>query len=77
MPMTKEQILTEVLTLKPEERESLAEQIWLSVEGANEAEIDAAWAEEIECRIDALESGKIEAVPAEQTLQRLAEKYRR
>lgn len=50
--MTREQILSEAMSLAPEERELLAEELWLSIDGTTRDEVEQAWAAEIRRRID-------------------------
>lgn len=52
-------------SLSPEERVRLAEELFSSVQGADE-DVDAAWAEEIKRRLDEVESGTAELIPAEE-----------
>jgi len=57
-------ILQEALSLPPEERLAVAEQLLSSLVSADQRRIQALWAEEAEDRVDAFESGKISSVPA-------------
>jgi len=61
-----EQILREVLNLAPTERVELVERILASFEFPARKDIDAAWAQEVEDRIDAFERGEIGSSPASQ-----------
>ena len=51
--------------LPPEERIRLAEELLSSVQESDE-EIEAAWAEEIERRLEEVESGTAKLIPAEE-----------
>lgn len=51
--------------LPPEERVRLAEELISSVQDSNE-EIEAAWAEEIERRLEEVENGTAKLIPAEE-----------
>jgi putative addiction module component (TIGR02574 family) len=51
--------------LPPEERIRLAEELLSSVQDSDE-EIEAAWAEEIERRLEEVESGTAKLIPAEE-----------
>lgn len=57
-------ILREALDLSPTDRAELVEQILASFEFPARKDIDAAWAQEVEDRIDAYEGGKINSSPA-------------
>ena len=40
-------------------------------------DIDEAWSEEVERRIDEVESGKVELIPGEEVFARMRERYKR
>jgi putative addiction module component (TIGR02574 family) len=40
-------------------------------------EIDEAWSEEVERRIDEVESGKVKTIPLEEVRERFRERYRK
>jgi putative addiction module component (TIGR02574 family) len=61
-----EQILREALSLPPMDRAELVERILASFEFPARKDIDAAWAREVEDRIDAFERGEIGSSPASQ-----------
>jgi len=63
MGKNESKILTEALTLPPESRAKLAEQLLASLDGPDQATIDAAWAQEVEKSIDAFDGGKTSAHP--------------
>ncbi len=66
-----EQILREVLNLPPMERAELVERILASFEFPARKDIDAAWAQEAEDRIDAFERGEIGSSPASQVFKEI------
>jgi putative addiction module component (TIGR02574 family) len=51
--------------LPPEERIRLAEELLSSVQDSDE-EVEAAWAEEIERRLEEVENGTAKLIPAEE-----------
>ena len=59
---------TEALKLEPEERVRLANRLIASV--LDEAEIEEAWAAEVEARVSAIESGRADLVPAADAIER-------
>ena len=59
-----QQILKEALSLSPVERAELVEQIMASFSFPARKEIDAAWAQEVEDRLDAYDAGNIGTTPA-------------
>lgn len=76
MPMTKEQILTEAMALDPKEREALAEQLLLTVDG-DRAAIEAAWVEECKLRMEAVDRGELPVVPGDQAMRELRDRLRK
>lgn len=40
-------------------------------------DIDEAWSEEVERRIDEVESGKVELIPGEEVFARMRERYKK
>jgi putative addiction module component (TIGR02574 family) len=77
MALTKEQILAEAMSLPPDERSHVAEELWLSVDEATKEEIDAAWLAEIRRRVAAVDSGAMKTIPAEELLAELRAKHQR
>jgi putative addiction module component (TIGR02574 family) len=66
MARTLDDIRDEVLALEVEERGAVADAIWESFLTDEEREVQAAWIEEAERRIDAMRSGKVKGIPWEQ-----------
>lgn len=66
MPMQFSALEAEALQLPPEERVRLADHLLASV-GAG-AEVDEAWAVEVERRLAEVESGRATLVPAEDAI---------
>ncbi len=64
------------MKLTPEEKARLAEELLASLDVPDQAEIDAAHAEEAERRIDALDSGKTQSVPADEVFRDLEARKR-
>lgn len=62
---TFEEILSAALSLSPNERAMLAEHLLASLDGPDQNEIDAAWAEEAERRMSEIDEGKVEAIDGE------------
>jgi hypothetical protein len=74
MTLSKEQIMSEALKLAPSEREMLAEELLLSIQESDRAEIDAAWLAEAHRR-DSM-SGDSTAKPVDEVIKRLLAKAR-
>jgi putative addiction module component (TIGR02574 family) len=68
MPVPNE-ILKEVLTLKPDQKAELVDKLLSSLDKPD-SEIDELWAKEVENRIDAYEKGKIKALSLEIVLEK-------
>lgn len=66
-----QQVLREALDLPPVDRAELVEQILASFEFPARREIDAAWAREVEDRIDAYERGEIGSAPADEVFKEI------
>jgi len=66
-----EQILHDALGLPPIDRAELVEQILASFEFPPHKDIDAAWAKEVEDRIDAYERGELSSEPANEILGKI------
>ena len=64
-----QQILREALGLPPIDRAELVEQILASFEFPARQDIDAAWAQEAEDRIDAYERGEISSSAANEVFK--------
>lgn len=62
--MRTEEIIAQVIKLKPTERFDLVEKILHSLDHPN-PEIDRIWQEEAEKRLAAYRAGKIKGIPAE------------
>ena len=70
-PITRERLEVEARSLPREERARLAEALLASLE--EEAEMARAWREEIDRRAAELDSGAVQAVPAEQVFAAIDE----
>jgi putative addiction module component (TIGR02574 family) len=73
MTKTQEQIAQQALALPADVRAELAEKLWASLEGAEQAEIDKAWAEEADRRMKAIEAGEMEVVDGSEIRKLLRE----
>jgi len=68
------EVRSAAMSMTPEERARLAEELLASLDGPERSEIDAAWAEEIERRIVEMESGKVKGIPAEEVFRKARHK---
>ncbi len=74
--MTFEKILSSALLLSPVEREALVDHLLASLADANQREIDAAWAEEVERRARAIDEGKAELIDGELVMEKLRARFK-
>ena len=58
------------------EKARLAEELLASLDAPDQAEIDAAWGDEAERRIDALDSGATKTIPAPDVFRDLQDRRR-
>ena len=58
------------MQLSLEERAQLAGKLLLSLEEPSESEVERLWLDEAERRLDELENGAVEAVPADEVFRR-------
>lgn len=70
MTANAEQVLANALSLPPNERAQLAEQLFASLD-ISQDELDRLWAQEAGSRIDAYERGEIKAIPAEKVFKNI------
>ena len=75
MTIAAENVLASAVGLPPVERAELVEGILASFVFPARAEIDAAWAREVEDRIDAYDRGDIAAIPADRVFEKIHKKY--
>jgi putative addiction module component (TIGR02574 family) len=71
MPMKLEQIVEETRQLPADVVAELIDRILLERHGGIEAEIEAAWKNEIDQRIEEIEAGKVEGIPVDESLARI------
>jgi putative addiction module component (TIGR02574 family) len=74
--MSSKEIVAAAMKLPKKTRARIAEQLWHSVNGMSQSEVDAAWAEEAERRIDDLDSGKVKAKPLSVVMSQLRRRRR-
>ncbi|HXQ74545.1 MAG TPA: addiction module protein [Pyrinomonadaceae bacterium] len=71
-----EEILRAALDLPPSGRAMLAGHLLESLDGSEQTEVDAAWAEEIERRIRDIDEGRVELIPGEEVLAELRSRFK-
>ena len=74
MPMTAHDLLEAANRLSQADRDWLAQELLHPPEdGSSDAEIDAAWSDEIKRRLGEIESGAVELIPLEVVLAEMDE----
>ncbi|MEK6335926.1 MAG: addiction module protein [Acidobacteriota bacterium] len=68
---TFDEILKAALSLAPEQRAMLADQLLASLDSPAQKRFDALWAEEAERRLREIDEGKVEPIDGELVMQRL------
>lgn len=71
-----DEILSMALSLPANERAMLADLLLGSLDGPNQKQIDAAWAEEAERRMREIDEGKVETLDGELVLERLRSRHK-
>ena len=69
-----EQILQSALSLNPDDRVEIAESLILSLDAERAAEIEAAWAAEIKLRLESIDKGEVQLIPAEEVMRAMRER---
>jgi putative addiction module component (TIGR02574 family) len=73
---TKEDLLSDVLRLPPEERAEVAHRLLLSLEESEDPGAEAEWSEELERRAREVLDGSVKTVPWEQVEARISTRIR-
>ncbi|MGX9366789.1 addiction module protein [Desulfoplanes sp. PS50] len=71
MTATAERVLNDALALPPIERAELIQRLFQSFDVQADNQIETAWTEEIESRIEAYDKKLLTASPAEEVLSRI------
>ena len=66
-----EQILQSALSLHPDDRVEIAESLIQSLDENRAAEIEAAWAEEIKRRLESIDKGQVQLIPADEVMREM------
>ena len=64
-------VLEEALKLSPNERAEVAEQLIASLEEAPDTDVEQAWQEEVQRRLQQVERGEVKTIPWEEVQRRL------
>ena len=67
----------QLLSLPCEDRIYLVDKLLKSLNAPSKEEVDKAWAEESERRIDELESGKVQTIPGEEVFREIRKRLKK
>jgi putative addiction module component (TIGR02574 family) len=70
--VTIEAVIAQALQMSAEDRALIAERLLSSLDAEVDPDAEAAWREEVQRRIEEIESGKVECISWEETRRRLA-----
>jgi putative addiction module component (TIGR02574 family) len=71
-----EAVLKQALTLPEDDRADIAGALLESLQPAEEADVEAAWRQEVAARVAALDAGEVETLPWEEVRNRLFTRLR-
>ena len=71
VPITLDEIVEETSQLPADVVAELIDRILLARHGGIEPDVEAAWKTEVDRRIEEIETGKVEGIPAEESLARV------
>ena len=74
MTDTAQTVLAQALRLDPDDRAQLAAELIASLDGPADADVEAAWAAEIDRRVAAVETGTVSISPWPEVKQRTERK---
>jgi len=66
-----------LLSLPCEDRIYLVDKLLISLNAPSKEEVDKAWAEESERRIDEIESGNVQTIPGEQVFREIRKRLKK
>ncbi len=70
-------VVNDALSLPPKSRAKLAEKLLESLDDPRQREFDRLWAEEVEDRIDAYETGSLKMIPGQEVFRHLRPRKKR
>jgi len=69
-----EQVLQSALGLSADDRAEIAATLINSLDEDTAQDIEAAWAEEIKRRLDSIDKGEVQLIPAEEVMRSMRER---
>ncbi len=77
MATLNEKLLRDVLSLPVDQRTVLVDKLLESLNVPIKKEIEQAWAEEAEKRVDEINSGKVQTIPGDKVFQKIRDRYQK
>ncbi len=74
--MKAEEVLTQALKLATSDRARVAEQLLVSLDPEHDLDVEVAWQQEIQRRLDEIDRGEVVCVPWEEVRDRLRQRRR-
>ena len=74
MDVKAEQVLHSALGLGPNERAEIAASLISSLDANVDTDADLAWAEEVKCRLESIDRGEAQLIPADEVMQAMRER---
>lgn len=76
MSTSVDKILAQALQMPPKERAAVAERLIASLDSEVDWDVEVAWQQEVQRRIEEINQGEVVCIPWEQVLHRLRENSR-
>jgi putative addiction module component (TIGR02574 family) len=77
MATLNEKLLREALSLPLDLRTELVDKLLQSLNAPLKADVEQAWAEEAERRLDEISSGKVQAIPGDDVFKKIHDRYQK
>ena len=69
-----EHLLRTALSLNPDDRAEIAASLIASLDSQKDEDVEAAWAEEVKRRIEQIDKGEVQLIPADEVLRSMRER---
>ena len=70
-------IQQEIRELSDSEKEALLRQLWEELDGPADADVEAAWLEEVERRAREIDDGRVDLVPADEVFAKIEASFKK
>ena len=69
-----EDVLRTALSLDPDDRAEIAASLIASLDSQKDSDVEAAWAEEVKRRIEQIDKGEVQLIPADEVMRSMRER---